>query len=214
MEIPSLYWNGALVPHCIRSPIQNIRSRERLLPDAAQEIHSNFKALTSVSNLNFLLVAQTCSENFPPYLIYYNFYLPRVRFNWSSPIFGCQGRPLVLNTVLHLESPSTLIFHSSSYCLKLKLNICVRCIMALIDPMHHNNSSITCFLTLAFIEPIYRNKSNNTYLLAFLLIFQVYLLEAWWHHDAQLCGRLRDGHRLCHSATGLGARVWYTDAIF
>ena len=27
-----------------------------------------------------------------------NFYLPRVKFNWSSPIFGCHGRPLVLNT--------------------------------------------------------------------------------------------------------------------
>ena len=35
-----------------------------------------------------------------PYIIYYNFYLPRVKFNWSSPIFGRQGRlgdPLVLN---------------------------------------------------------------------------------------------------------------------
>ena len=25
-------------------------------------------------------------EMFPPYMIYYNFYLPRVKFDWSSPI--------------------------------------------------------------------------------------------------------------------------------
>ena len=46
----------------------------------------------------FFLVAQKCSESFPPYISYYNFYLPRVKFNWSSPTFGRQGRPLVLNT--------------------------------------------------------------------------------------------------------------------
>ena len=32
------------------------------------------------------------SGNFHPYIIYYNFYLPRVKLNWSSPIFGRQGR--------------------------------------------------------------------------------------------------------------------------
>ena len=35
---------------------------------------------------------QDQSEKFPPYLIYYNFYLPRIKINWSSPIFGRQGR--------------------------------------------------------------------------------------------------------------------------
>ena len=31
-------------------------------------------------------------RKFPPYIICYDFYLPRVKFNWSSPIFGRQGR--------------------------------------------------------------------------------------------------------------------------
>ena len=42
--------------------------------------------------LKKFLVTQKCSKNFPPYIIYYNFYLPMVKCNWSSPMFGCQGR--------------------------------------------------------------------------------------------------------------------------
>ena len=51
--------------------------------------------------LKFSLSRPEKLENFPPYIIYYNFYLTRVKFNWSSPIFGHQGQPLVLNTGRH-----------------------------------------------------------------------------------------------------------------
>ena len=37
-------------------------------------------------------------RNFPPCIICYNLYLPRVKFNWSSPVLDHQGWPLVLDT--------------------------------------------------------------------------------------------------------------------
>ena len=49
------------------------------------------------------------------YLVYYNFYLPRVKFNWSSPIFwspGATGRPLILNTGSWWVGEGDTEFHS------------------------------------------------------------------------------------------------------
>ena len=71
--------------------------------------------------LKFLLVAQKCSENFPLYIIYYNFYLPMVKFNWSSPIFGHQGWPLagggrVRNAGLPVITGNTLLAVACEYC--------------------------------------------------------------------------------------------------
>ena len=42
--------------------------------------------------LKFSLSHPDVLKNFPPYMVYYNFYSPRVKFNWSSPIFGRQGK--------------------------------------------------------------------------------------------------------------------------
>ena len=39
----------------------------------------------------FHLVAQKGKENLPPYIIYYNFYLPKAKFYWSSLVLGRQG---------------------------------------------------------------------------------------------------------------------------
>ena len=51
----------------------------------------------SVSNWNFLLIAHECSENFPPNVIYCNLYLPRVKFNWSSPYWGTRDDWLTIS---------------------------------------------------------------------------------------------------------------------
>ena len=47
------------------------------------------QTIFAVFQTKIILVAQKRSEK---YIIYCNFYLPRVKFNWSSPIFGRQGR--------------------------------------------------------------------------------------------------------------------------
>ena len=66
-------------------------------------------------------------KKFPPYITYHNFHLPKVKFNWCSPIFSCQRQlgdryfKHCLYISLQLETRLGLVCIQSSFTLPVRL---------------------------------------------------------------------------------------------